>query len=124
MGLDCSHNAFSGGYVTFNRLRQAVADAAGGSYPPHADRSLDNDSFYLDTSAWPGLTIFLAHADCEGVLTPNECVQVANDLEKVLPNVSEKYATVHMPRGVKAAVERFVDGCRTAARLNENLEFQ
>jgi len=124
MGLDCSHNAFSGSYGAFNRLRQVVADAAGGSYPPHTDRSLDNNRFYLDTAAWPGLAILLRHNDCEGVLTPDECVQVANDLEKVLPNVSEKYATVHMPHGVKIAVERFVTGCRTAAHLNETLEFQ
>lgn len=35
MGLDCSHDAFSGAYSAFNRLRQEVCRATGGSFPPH-----------------------------------------------------------------------------------------
>lgn len=37
MGLDVSHDAFHGAYSAFNRLRQAVAWAAGGSFPPHTE---------------------------------------------------------------------------------------
>lgn len=36
MGLDTSHDAFHGAYSAFNRLRQEVSRARGGSFPPHA----------------------------------------------------------------------------------------
>ena len=35
MGLDVSHDAFHGAYSAFNRLRQFVCAATGGSFPPH-----------------------------------------------------------------------------------------
>ena len=85
---------------------------------------MHEDKFYLDTAAWPGLAIFLAHSECVGVLTPEECLQVAADLEKILPNISDKYSTGHLSRGAAAAAERFMTGCRAAAEAGENLEFK
>jgi len=35
MGLDTTHDAFHGAYSAFNRFRQIVCRAIGGSFPPH-----------------------------------------------------------------------------------------
>ncbi len=91
MGLDCSHNAFSGAYSAFNRLRQFVCAATGGSFPPHwmygpngeilrdpdgatryhtqipSDRFQCGEGYTRDK--WPGLFEFLTHSDCDGEIS-------------------------------------------------------
>lgn len=93
MGLDCSHEAFSGAYSAFNRFRRVVAKAWGGSFPPHENPTYSNDVFYtpddIQTKAdAPGLWTFLEHSDCDGQLTPDECRQVADELEALLPRIA------------------------------------
>ena len=88
MGLDCSHGAFRGAYSAFNRLRQAVAKAAGGSYPPHEKGSgLDDRRWYVgdeyNKESFPGLWEFLGHSDCDGEIDPEMCKLVARDLSSL-----------------------------------------
>ena len=79
MGLDVSHDAFSGAYSSFNRFRQAIAKAMGGSYPPH-EKETDDDGKPLDRDMWywgsgfsrathPGLYCLLSHSDCDGEIS-------------------------------------------------------
>ena len=93
MGLDTTHGAFHGSYSSFNRFRQAVAKAVGGSFPPHEKGLFDDDGKPLDESQWyiddsysatthPGLRAFLSHSDCDGEFTPKECTRVADELER------------------------------------------
>lgn len=111
MGLDTSHDAFHGAYSAFNNLRQEVAHAVGGSYGPHwlraysgelardkdgypiIDTSLEPDKFYLPDEVtrekYPGLWEFLLHSDCDGEISPEMCVKVADDLEALLPKMPE-----------------------------------
>ncbi len=150
MGLDVSHNAFSGAYSAFNRLRQAVAAATGdgGSYPPHwqynQDGSLrkdtkgnvmlidsfDEDKFYVGGDYTyennRGLFEFLQHSDCDGMIEPDMCKMVADDLQALLPSVEklEWESNGHLSRlGIVGTLQRFIDGCIAAHEANEPLEF-
>ena len=125
MGLDCSHDAFSGAYSAFNRLRQFVAKAAGGSFPDHEDTGLDNEFFYLDTNKWPGIAIFLAHSDCEGEIAPDDCLLVAQDLTRILDTTEDGPSVGHIAAqgGFLACIKKFRDGCIAANDANEPLQF-
>lgn len=102
MGLDTSHDAFHGAYSAFNRLRQIICRAAGGSFPPHRDQErlqelgiekASDDRWYvpdeITVESHPGLYAFLSHSDCDGQLSPMQCYAVANDLESLLPKIAE-----------------------------------
>ncbi|OMF38784.1 hypothetical protein BK133_00855 [Paenibacillus sp. FSL H8-0548] len=133
MGLDTSHNAFHGAYSSFNRFRKVVAEAAGGSYPPHKDENMDKENWYWDSSyskeANPGLYEFFNHSDCDGEISPEMCVKVADELEKLLPRIEELSKGTdgggHIARdgGFVEVTKRFITGCRSAAGENEPLIF-
>jgi hypothetical protein len=152
MGLDCSHDAWHGAYSAFNSLRQKVAEAMGGSYPPHNEKTLDEEMWYwgrgYNADTHPGLLVFLRHSDCDGHLTPRECRLVAKDLEALLPEIEKlddgglhggwsisrtgdgTFETATHPGhiaaagGYVAATKRFIDGCRKAAKANQRLRFR
>lgn len=143
MGLDTSHGAFHGAYSAFNRLRQAVCRAAGGSFPYHKfqpegfpphrlDCEPDNDDRWyvpdeVTREAWPGLYLFLCHSDCDGDFVPEECVLVARDLERLLPELEKFPAETHghlaIHGGYADNVRQFIAGCKAAAEANEPLDF-
>ena len=134
MGLSLSHDAFTGSCSAFNRLRQKVALAVGGSYPPHVDKETcpDEDRWYWDTSIYshethPGLALFLCHPDDEGEISWLEALSVATDLEVLLPEIAKHedgtYAHLHGVDGYVGAVKKFIAGCRTAFQLKEPLTF-
>lgn len=147
MGLYCSHNAFHGAYSAFNSFRQAVAEARGCKYPPHyvksddgsyaiqpgtdlriMDKSLDQEMWYtapgmtLENS--PGIYEFLSHSDCDGEISPEKCVQVADELEPLLEKMPEEsWGHIAARGGFKQVLQYFIDGCRAAAAEGVPLEF-
>lgn len=145
MGLDVSHDAWHGAYSAFNRFRQAVCWAAGGIFPNHDLDSVtvrnrldelgiglaDNGRWYVPDAvtreAHPGLYVFLEHSDCDGQISPENCVKVANDLEKLLDTIDGYPIGVsgHIARhgSYRGALEQFIKGCRAAAEANEPLCF-
>lgn len=149
MGLDCSHDAFHGAYTAFNCLRQFVCKATGGSHPPHwvysptgmplQDESgwlkhipdLEDGYFYCGEDytkdKWPGLYEFLSHSDCDGEIAPEMCVKVADDLEKLIPQMEklqwEAHGHIAKAGGFMSAVRKFIAGCRAAAAAGEPLCF-
>ncbi len=149
MGLDCSHDAFHGAYSAFNRLRQFVCTATGGSYPPHwihgptgeilkgDDGSTRYHTAIPDThfqcgddyprEDWPGLYEFLSHSDCDGEIPPDMCMKVADDLERLLPKLEamrwESHGHIAARGGFVEVVHKFIDGCRAAAQSGEPLDF-
>lgn len=137
MGLDTTHDAFHGAYSAFNRLRQEVARAVGGSYPPHYLRSYDgklaedkNERLILDDrldpnrfytpddvtrKSHPGLWEFLSHSDCDGEIAPDMCAKVADDLEPLLDKMPEVGGGHIAARGgFREVLRKFVAGCRAA----------
>lgn len=148
MGLDTTHNAFHGAYSAFNRLRQEVARARGGSFPPHYDyapdgsikerdgrlmrkEGLDDQYIYwaddFDKEGEPGLYEFLIHSDCDGEIAPDMCLKVADELERLLPKIAagSPMSGGHIAAygGFVKTVELFIAGCRAAAAEGVPLEF-
>lgn len=150
MGLDCSHDAFHGAYSAFNRLRQEISRSIGGSYPPHwkyrddgslledgnglvvYDKDLDENQFYyadeFNPNEYPGLHEFLTHSDCDGEISPEMCIKVADDLEKILPKVealnSASGGHIAARGGYAEVIRKFIAGCRKAAAEDQPLEFR
>ena len=132
MGLDVSHDAFRGAYSTFNRLRQAVAKAIGGSFPSHQDpvKYPDSNVWHyddelFDLNAHPGVRMFLCWSDCDGEHTPEECAVVARDLESIIQKIDEGLDWGHLAAvgGSRAALQKFIDGCKRASGASEKLVF-
>jgi hypothetical protein len=124
MGLDCSHDAFSGAYSSFMRFRIAVCKATGGRWD-------EKDGYFhfgegYDGESHPGLMEFLGHSDCDGEISPEMCNKVANDLEPLIPKLEAMGSGGgHLERngGYAKVLRQFVDGCRAAASENEPLIF-
>lgn len=153
MGLDISHDAFHGAYSAFNRFRQCVAEAMGGSYPPHYQYGPNGEVFPqrpesefsplmlkpdLKESDWywgdgyrpathPGLFEFFAHSDCDGEISPATCASLAAEMEELLPKIEALgwIAGGHIERGggYAAVARRFIAGCRAAAASGEPMTF-
>lgn len=147
MGLDCSHGAFHGAYSAFNRLRQIVCWAAGGSFPPHLvhnpdgtlgkdekgdtlwNMALDDSLIYFgqDIDIGSGLYLFLTHSDCDGEISPEMCAKVADDLEKLLPKIAsipnQGGGHIAARGGFAEVIRKFIAGCREAASKGEYLKF-
>jgi hypothetical protein len=130
MGLDVSHGAFHGAYSAFNRFRQAVAQAMGGSFPPHSNPDMETESWYwgdgYSVGTHPGLAEFMRHSDCDGDISPTMCAKVADDLEALLPAIDGMGSGGgHIERngGYGEVARRFIAGCREAAAAGETLEF-
>lgn len=131
MGLDISHGAFSGAYSAFNRFRQVVAELKGMRWPPHKDSALDPGRFYWPEefvpSYHPGLMEFFTHSDCDGEISPEICLKLADELEQLLPEI-EQYGFgaghIRYAGGYAAVTKKFIAGCRDAAKNNECLEFR
>lgn len=149
MGLDCSHDAFGGAYSAFNRFRQCVAEAIGGSFPEHYQYApggkviedengrlkrkpgLDETRIYFGEGYTPythvGLFIFLAHSDCDGEISAEDCVKVADELEDLIPKIDalgwESSGHIERAGGFVAVTKQFIAGCRRAASAGEPLVF-
>lgn len=133
MGLDVSHDAFSGAYSSFNRFRQFVMRSIGGSFPPHEDKSLDGGLWYWGEGytheANEGLYEFFMHSDCDGIIEPKMCRKIANELEAILPRIEELAKTEesrgHILRdgGYVEVTKKFIAGCKIAAKRRQKLKF-
>lgn len=131
MGLDTTHDAFHGAYSAFNRFRKIVCKAIGGSFPPHDDKTLEDAMWYwgdgYNKEQNQGLFVFLSHSDCDGHISPEMCVVVANELEEILPKIEalneEAHGHIERDGGFVEVTKRFIAGCRLAAERNEPLEF-
>ena len=147
MGLDTTHDAFHGAYSAFNRFRQLICFVSGGSFPPHYQYNedftfkpevngllprrddLEENMIYFgkDLDEESGLFEFLKHSDCDGEISPEMCVKVADDLEALLPKIealSDTSVGHILARGGYVEVTRkFIKGCREAAAEGVPLGF-
>lgn len=130
MGLDTTHDAFSGAYSSFNRFRSIVAKAWGGSFPPHSNKTLDDRFIYFpdDAVETDGLVAFLKSNDCEGEFSPDVCKKMADEMEALLPKIKEiddggtGHISVH--GGYYAVAKKYIAGCRLAHSRNETLIYE
>ena len=136
MGLDVSHDCFHGAYSAFNRFRQSVARACGGSFPPHEPGALNTDGKPYETWSWyyeseivpaehrDGMRLLLAHSDCDGELAPQEAEMVAGFLDWVADRMTGEMGGHLQKYGTMADLARgFARGCRQAAEAGETVTF-
>lgn len=117
MGLDTSHNCWSGPYSSFNAWRRAICKAA--DFPWL--ESVRSEAVLIgewDTEPEDILSVLMEHQDCEGRIYPKHCWALADRLEALLPKLSDQGH--HSPR---SQTLRFIDGLRMAAKANEPVEF-
>lgn len=127
MGLDVSHDAWSGAYSAFHRWRKSLAKAAGGRFEDDPTQPGWATVFYDDTAfdtleQEAGFLEIMGHSDCDGEISPEMCKHVADALGKLLPRISEVEAGGHMPN-VRLKTLKFIEGCRVAHRVGESLKF-
>lgn len=125
MGLDVSHDAFSGAYSAFNRMRIAVCEATGGGEVKENGETFFAVGGNFRFDQHPGLLEFLSHSDCDGEIHPAMCRLVARDLRKVAEVMPESSDFGHIAAvgGMRAAVIKFAEGCERAADAGEPLVF-
>ncbi len=116
MGLDTSHNCWSGPYSAFNRWRQVVAKAAG--VPPlDTMKGFGGDSLWEELPPRP-LHLLLNHSDCDGVLRWEDCAAIADDLESILDDLETKG-----PFSDRECAARWIRGLRKAAAGKQDVDF-
>lgn len=130
MGLHCSHGAFSGAYSFFDGLRKVICQSTGGVW--HDDTPFGFDFAHelplnVTKLSHPGLHIFLEHSDCDGCISPEDCLLVALDLESLLPEIKRQTMvfggqTIHGDELVELT-KAFIRGCRLAHANHEPLTF-
>ena len=126
MGLDVSHDAFSGAYSAFSRFRMAICLATGGAIASKSPETRWTFGPGFSPETHPGLFEFLCHSDCDGQISTELAAACADEMEALLPILDEmRDAFGHIARdgGYGAVAKRWIAGCRLAAEKGEPLEF-
>lgn len=117
MGLDTTHDCFHGPYSAFDRFRVQLAKAIG--IDLH-----EMEGFTADGKSWDdvkhGIVPLLIHSDCDGELTVEECKQIVEGLNELIPNLHDNE---YLPHSTKKRAIQFRDGCLKAIEKNENVAF-
>ncbi len=122
MGLNFSHGKAAFGYREFNRFRTLIAMA---EYIPldKMEGFDDTNKYNLSWEDYPTkLKPFLQHSDCDGCLTPLECMQIIPRLVEIfdqwlLLNRQELYIYAKIGK-------EMTDGMQMAVANNEPFKFQ
>lgn len=138
MGLDVSHDCWTGAYSAFTRWRNALAEAAGIGLKLHPGdpipmpaidwEGLDSGRYgdtligdWIQTPDEPLLILF-AHYDTDGHILARDCTPLADRLAEVLPNMPEGDGGGHIGDW-REKTQKFIDGLRLAAERGEDVEF-
>lgn len=136
MGLDTSHEAWSGAYGAFSRWRHKIAEAAGyeiakveGQYGPSDTVLIDwghiqekNYSGEWDEIPSDPLIMLIAHSDCDGVIHPVHAKPLADRLEELIPLLPDDDVAGHIGN-YRSKTRQFVDGLRAAVAADEDVDF-
>jgi hypothetical protein len=152
MGLDISHDAWHGAYSAFDRWRTTLAEIVGiplnlmeghhGYIKTLTDainvidvkpmdtvyRDIILDYAKLIPISWDILKpdvlhVLIHHSDCDGIIEVEHLESLAKRLEELLPLLPEGNGGGHIGDW-REKTQKFIDGCRLAASLNEPLEFE
>jgi hypothetical protein len=149
MGLDISHDAWYGAYSAFSRWREKLAEVVGIPLPLMQGHyghlfSLDNIANDPTVPAWAkdallgyhnllpiaweslkpdALHVLLHHSDCDGIIEVEHLTPLADRLVEILPLLPDGDGGGHIGNW-RAKTQKFIDGCRLAASLNESLLFE
>ena len=118
MGLDTSHDCWTGAYSGFLRWRKKVCEVAG--YGDIMERQ-----GFGGNKEWPEdpLSILLSHSDCDGEIEHKDCYPIAIRLEELLPGLKAAGEGGGHIGDYAEKTQKFIDGLRLAADEKENVEF-
>lgn len=143
MGLDLTHNCWSGSYPAFNRWRDKLGEVAGYTfhkspdgfgYSPDIDwGNIENIIGHDLDGKWPNipvrpdgtpdpLIILMAHSDCGGYLQTEYLDALANRLEDLLPKLENLDDGGHIG-SYTDKTQTFIKGLRLAAKCGERVGF-
>jgi hypothetical protein len=134
MGLDTSHDCWTGAYGAFSRWRTELARAAGYKIlEPSMDQPdydlpweiFEDKNYQGEWDRVPGddpLLYLLVHSDCDGVIHPKQGIHIARRLEQLLPMLDESKSGGHIP-SMRDKTQKFIDGLKTAAAAGQDVEF-
>lgn len=114
MGLDVSHDCWSGSYSRFMQFRRAIADSLG--------FDIDEMKGFDGQKSWEGVCsdgwkVLLYHSDCEGEISVEESKLLLSEMTSHL----EKFKA-HAPPWVDRYVQ-FMNGVKDAVDSNEEIDF-
>jgi hypothetical protein len=113
MGIDFSHCDAHWAYSGFHRFRCRLAEQVG-LKDYHEIRSTDDPRFEKIEN--DPIVHLLAHSDCDGELTPDECRVVAPRLRELVSGWGDDFD--------RSKALELADGMEEAAKANEPLEFR
>lgn len=139
MGLDVSHDCWSGAYSGFSRFRDKLATVAGYEFIEDVARG-GRTMVALDYGSWPDanyydppiipfradgtpdpLLLLLMHSDCEGRIRAEHVGALADRLTALLPDI-EGDGHGHVG-DYREATQQFINGLRMAELRNEDVVF-
>jgi hypothetical protein len=110
MGLDISHDAYSGSYCTFNDLRHWIAKQINiplsfmeyyyddktyqnlkeynGENHYRVKLSIDSLPIKWSSLKYNPLNVLLKHSDCDGTISYLNCGKIVIELDKIIENLS------------------------------------
>jgi hypothetical protein len=118
MGLDTSHNCWSGSYSGFGNWRETVASIVGINLPGMVGFG---GSIKWDSLEFRPVYVLLDHSDCDGEIATEHLIPLADDLDRIAEVLAEGECGTS---GWKyRATVRFAAGCRDAAAAGEPVNF-
>lgn len=141
MGLWTSHACWQGAYSAFTRWRNTIAEVAGyqlmdctpeeraqghfGQYPMIEWSGIGPENFQGEWHRTPPdpLIVLIAHSDCDGVIHPEQAGALAKRLEELMPKLREMGDAPGHIGNWADKTQRFIDGLREAAALDEDVVF-
>lgn len=118
MGLDTTHNAFSGAYSSFNSWRTWLSKKCGFHLRDMVGFG-GTTEWTVEKAAHP-LYPLLSHSDCDGELTVEECKTVQRGLAEIIT----QYNGDEEDKDMIDACIRFRNGCNLAISKKEPIKFQ
>ena len=114
MGLDTSHNCWHGPYSTFNSFRTEVAKLVGITLS-----HMQGFGGFVEFSSneEEPLNILLSHSDCDGVITHQETLPLANRMQEILDQNPQ------LESWVKERMVQFINGLKDAYEAGEDVDF-
>lgn len=148
MGINLTHNAWTGSYTAFAAWRTALAGAAGYETTAEPDPETGRISFEelrhaqyavagwqfnpdRDIGDWTNeppppdpLLILLTHSDCDGRIAPQQAQPLADRLEQLLPRIPQYTKDLADEMQLQFMTRKFVAGLRDAIGQNQPIIFR
>ena len=113
MGLNVSHGAFNGSYGYFAIFREGLAKKIGVDLNEMRGFGGRKSFKHVKHKIVP----LLNHSDCDGVLFPDQCKQIAEGLDEIIQAHKGSEDDI-----IQDAIQ-FRDGCLLAYAMDEVMEF-